>query len=155
MTGGLTAGWDYHRSEVLFNDFGLIEDFGGFDEDPAERLAKLHALGDEAAAYFRAVLPGILARFPHTIVATHVPPFRDACRYQGKISGDDWLPFLACKAVGDVLVEAMVKAPDRTMTVLCGHTHGGGEATMLPNLHVLTGGTQYGNPEIQMVLKVD
>ena len=31
----------------MLNDWGLIEEFGGFDEDPEERLAKLHALGDE------------------------------------------------------------------------------------------------------------
>ena len=57
----------------MLNDFGLIEEFGGFDEDPDERLAKLHALGDEAAAHFRAVLPDALARFRHVVVADPRP----------------------------------------------------------------------------------
>lgn len=145
---------DYHGSEVLLNDFGLIEDFGGFDENPDERLSKLHALGDEAAAHLCSVLPEALARFPHVIVATHVPPFRESCWHEGRVSDENWLPFFACKAVGDALVEAMTAAPDRRMTVLCGHTHGGGEAQILPNLRVLTGEARYGQPEVQQVLEV-
>ncbi len=39
------------------------------------------------------------------------------------------------------------------MTVLCGYTHGGGEARILPNLRVLTGGAEYGRPVIQKVLE--
>ncbi|MHC5536697.1 metallophosphoesterase family protein [Singulisphaera rosea] len=145
---------DYHGSDVRLNDFRYIEEFGGFNEDPAERLAKLHALGDEAASHFRAVLPEALERFQHVIVLTHVPPFRESCWHEGKVSDDNWLPFFSCKAVGDALQEAMATAPDRQMTVLCGHTHGAGEAQILPNLRVLTGGAEYGKPGVQRVLEV-
>jgi 3',5'-cyclic-AMP phosphodiesterase len=146
---------DYHGSDVLLNDFGLIEDFGGFYEDPAERLAKLHALGDEAADHFRAVLPEALSTFQHAVVLTHVPPFREACWHEGRISDDNWLPFFACKAVGDVLQEVMASAPGQRMTVLCGHTHGSGEAQILPNLRVLTGGAVYGKPCVQRMLEIE
>src|SRR3954466_11806353 len=145
-TAGATDGLgDYQGSDVMLNDFVLIGEFDGFYEDPAERLAKLHALGDEAAARFLAVLPDALERFRRVIVLTHVPPFREACWHEGKVSDDNWLPFFSCKAVGDALVGAMTAALDRKMTVLCGHTHGGGEAEILPNLRVLTGGARYGN----------
>jgi hypothetical protein len=40
------------------------------------------------------------------------------------------------------------------LTVLCGHTRGGGEAEILPNLRVLTGGARYGNPAVQRVIGV-
>ncbi len=146
---------DYHGSDVMLNDFGLIEEFGGFDEDPHERLAKLNALGDEAAAHFRKVLPDAISRFQHIVVVTHVPPFREACWHEGKVSNDDWLPFFSCKAVGDALVEAMTAASDCKMTVLCGHTHGSGEAMILPNLRVLTGGAKYGKPTVQRVLMIE
>jgi hypothetical protein len=145
---------DYRGSGVRLNDFGLIGEFGGFDEAADARLSKLHALGDEAAAHFRSVLPAALARFRQVVVATHVPPFREACWHEGRVSGDDWLPFFTCKAAGDALAAAMAAAPDRRMTVLCGHTHGGGEALVLPNLRVLTGGARYGMPEVQRVLEV-
>lgn len=95
-----------------------------------------------------------LARFRHVVVAAHGPPFRESCWHDGQVSNDDWLLFFTCKAVGDVLAEALAAAPDRMMTVLRGHTHGGGEAQLLPNLRVLTGGAWYGNPVVQRVLEV-
>jgi 3',5'-cyclic-AMP phosphodiesterase len=146
---------DYRGSDVILNDWGLIEEFGGFEEHPDIRLAKLHALGDEAAVHFRRVLPEALRRFHHVVVLTHVPPFRESCWHAGKISEDNWLPHFTCKAVGDALLESMSAAPDHKMTVLCGHTHGSGEAQILPNVRVLTGGANYGNPVIQRTLEVD
>ena len=52
-------------------------------------------------------------------------------------------------------MEAMPGAPDRQMTVLCGHTHGSGEAKILPNLRVLTGGAVYGKPRVQRVIELE
>jgi hypothetical protein len=132
-----------------------VVDRGAGRTRPGARLAKLHALGDEAAAHFRAVLPEALARFRHVVVVTHVPPFRESCWYRGRTSDDEWLPHFSCQAVGDALAEAMRDRPDQRMTVLCGHTHGAGEAQVLPNLRVLTGGAVYGEPVVQRVLEVD
>lgn len=143
---------DYWGLRVELSDFWLISDLAGLD--PSRRLARLRELGDEAASHFRAVLPQALEHFQHVIVLTHVPPFRESCWYQGRISDDDWLPHFTCKAAGDVLREAMAARPDRQMTVLCGHTHGEGEAQVLPNLRVLTGGAAYGEPRVQRVLEV-
>jgi len=143
---------DYWGSDVFLNDYVLIGEFMGLDA--RERLDRLHALGDEAAAHFRSLLPEALGRFRNLIVLTHVPPFREACWHEGRISDDNWLPHFSCKAVGDVLAEAMLAHPDRQMTVLCGHTHGAGEAQVLPNLHVLTGGAEYGRPKLQRRLAV-
>ncbi len=140
---------DYYGSDVMLNDFRLIGGFDGIGESKRSRLAKIHALGGEAAAHLRNVLPDALVRFQHVIVLTHVPPFRESCWHEGKISDDNWLPFFTCKAFGDVLREAMAAAPDRKMTVLCGHTHGTGEVDILPNLRVLTGGAVYGKPDVQ------
>jgi 3',5'-cyclic-AMP phosphodiesterase len=144
---------DYWGSDVFLNDYVLIGEFLGLD--PRERLETLHALGDEAAAHFRSVLPEALARFRHVLVLTHVPPFREACWHEGRISDDNWLPHFSCKAVGEVLAEVMSAHPDRQMTVLCGHTHGAGAAQILPNLRVLTGGAVYGNPQLQQILTVE
>ena len=75
--------------------------------------------------------------------------------YEGRIAEDDSLPFFCCGALGDALREAMAGRPDRQMTVLCGHTHSAGEAQPLPNLKVLTGGAEYGEPTVQRVLEVE
>jgi 3',5'-cyclic-AMP phosphodiesterase len=138
---------DYAGSDVLLNDFFLIEELAGLEPDA--RLERLHALGDEAADHFRRTLPEALGRYRRVIALTHVPPFREACWYQGGISGDAWLPHFACKAVGDALVDVMSARPDRELLVLCGHTHSSGEARILPNLRVFTGAAEYGRPEIE------
>ena len=143
---------DYQNSTVLLNDYRLIRELSGLRSD--SRLEKLHQLGDEAAAYFRRILPEALARWPSVIVATHVPPFAEAAWHEGRISEDNWLPHFSSKAAGEALVEAMRDRPDREMLVLCGHTHGAGELQVLPNLRVLTGGAEYGEPKIQRVLEV-
>ena len=144
---GTPQGW-----KVALNDWELIQDLRNLSE--RELLRKLNALGDEAAAHFRAVLPDAIEQFPELLIVTHVPPFREASWHQGRISDDDWLPHFTCKAVGDVLREAMVAHPDCKMTVLCGHTHGGGEAQILPNLRVLTGEAVYGQPAVWRFMEV-
>jgi len=140
-------------SPVELSDFFLIDELRG--KDRPELVDVLRRLGDEAAEYLRAVLPTALASYQKVIVLTHVPPFREATWYEGKISGDDWLPFFCCKAVGDVLTEYMSEYSDREAVVLCGHTHGEGEARILPNLRVVTGGARYRYPQVQTFMELD
>jgi len=147
--GRLGAGM---RSRVLMTDFLAIEDFVSLKTKAL--FARLGALGDEAAAHFRQVLPEALDHFPRVLLLTHVPPFREACWHEGRISDDDFLAHFTCKAVGDVLREAMEARPDRDLTVLCGHTHGQGYVEILPNLRVRTGGAVYGQPTLQPMVEL-
>ncbi|NOT58627.1 MAG: phosphoesterase [Acidobacteria bacterium] len=138
---------DYAGSRVMLNDYRLIKELTALNREML--LRNLNALGDEAADYLNSILPEALARFSNVIVLLHVPPFREACWHEGRISDDEWLPHFTCQAVGEVLFDAMRKRPDRQMKVLCGHTHGAGVANPLPNLMVKTGGAQYGWPSLQ------
>ena len=144
---------DYWKSDVQLNDWRLIENLAGLDR--GELLAQLQRLGDEAALHFHKVLPEALARFEHVYVLTHVPPFPEGCTWQGRITTDNWLPHVCCKAVGNALTEAMKSRPDRRMTVLCGHTHQPADAMVLPNLHLVTGAAEYYNLQLQGVLVVN
>lgn len=144
---------NFAESPVLLSDHFLVLDLAG--RTGTDLLMKLQELGDQAAAHFRAVLPQALERYQHVVLLTHAPPFREACRYEGRISNDDWLPHLSCKAVGDVLLETMSRHPDRRMTVLCGHTHGEASVQILPNLRVETGGAVYGRPVVQRVFELE
>lgn len=139
-------------STVMLNDFVRIEELSWLR--PEERFARLAALGDEAAAHLERSLSTALERYPRVLVLTHVPPFREACWHEGRISGDDWLPHFSCKATGDVLRRLMRSRADRELTVLCGHTHGAGFVEILPNLKVHTGGAQYGRPELQPTIEI-
>jgi len=138
---------------VRMNDFVMIEELSSLKREV--RRDRLRALGDEAAAYVRDLLPKAFALYPKVVFLTHVPPFRESCWHEGKISDDDWLPYFTCKAVGDALLEVMQAHPDRDLTVLCGHTHGEGTVEMLPNLRVWTGGADYGSPRIERLVEVD
>lgn len=140
------------HSQVWLNDFIHIKELTGLL--PKARFLKLNALGDEAAQYFQAILPQAVNRYPQLILLTHVPPFKAACWHQGKISNDEYLPHFTCSAVGDVLVQVMQAHPACHLTVLCGHTHSAGETDILPNLHVKTGGAEYGKPELQKLITV-
>ena len=156
----------FETSNVVLNDYLLIEELrvalGARDGQrfvetplPGSLRAALNELGAEAAAHFEKILPGALEEFRHVLVLMHVPPFHEACWHEGRTSDDNWAPHFTCGAVGDVLRSKMESRPDRRMTVLCGHTHGSGTATILPNLQALTGGATYGRPELQRTLVIE
>lgn len=148
---------DFWHSDVQLNDYGLIAELAetrvAFGNDKVELAKRLARLGDEAAAHLAGLLPEALERFPHVVVVTHVPPFREACWHEGRNSDDNWAPHFSCGAVGDVLRSVMLAHPQRRMLVLCGHTHGAGRAMILDNLEVLTGGARYCQPVVTEVFE--
>ena len=149
---------DFENSCVVLNDYLQIEELRHWRPDstldkPALAEA-LYRLGDEAARHFEAVLLQAVERYPTVLAATHVPPFKEAAWYDGRHSDDNYLPHFACQAVGQVMRRVMQSHPRSQLLVLCGHTHGSGETQILENLQVLTGGAEYGRPEIQRVLKI-
>jgi predicted phosphohydrolase len=143
---------NFMRSPVELNDYVLIEELRR--KDRRLLLLELRRLGDEAATYMRKVLSVALGRYQRVLVGTHVPPFREACWHEGKISNDDWLPHFTCQAVGEALEEAAKAYPDRRIEVMCGHTHGEGMAEIRGNLVVRTGGAEYGEPVLQGVMEI-
>jgi predicted phosphodiesterase len=143
---------DYAHSEVMLNDYVLIHDFIGLSKE--DRLGKLNALGDEAAAYCREWLPKALEKYHQVYFLTHVPPFRETCWHQGELTDDDYLPHFACKAVGEVLIDIMAAYSNRQLTVLCGHTHSPCRVQILDNLLVLAGEADYGVAQIQQIFEI-
>lgn len=152
---------EFLKSEIVLNDYFHIEELRSVSgRELAKALtpeleAKLKKLGDETAAHFSRVLPFALESAKHVIVLTHVPPFREACVYEGGVSDDNWAPHFCCIAGGEVLAETMRNHLDHRMTVLCGHTHGEGRAEILPNLTVITGPAEYGDPRVQDVIETE
>lgn len=144
---------DYARSTVMMNDYQLIAELAYLSK--AERLERLHALGDEAATHFREVLPAALDRFPHVLVLTHVPPLREACWYNGETSDDEWAPHFTCIAAGQAILEVARNFPTRKLTVLCGHTHSPGMCQPLPNVEIRTAAAEYGRPDVAGLLEFE
>lgn len=143
---------DFMNSPVWLNDYLQIDEFRGLEKGAV--LQRLHQLGDEAVTSLQDPLRDALDRFPHVMLATHVPPFRGACWHEGETSDDNWAPHFVCQSLGTLLEEAMAARPDRTLTVLCGHTHSPGMYRPLPNLTVLTGGAEYGRPGVLGVFDI-
>lgn len=145
------------RNRVILNDFYEIEDLRPFSARalvPEPLVLKIRGIADEAAAYLDAKLPEALGQARRVVLATHVPPFPQAAWHDGRQSEPDYLPFFCSVCAGNVLVKHMEANPDKELLVLCGHTHGEGEAQILPNLKVLTARAEYGKPRLQGVIDV-
>ncbi|MFG0263671.1 MAG: metallophosphoesterase family protein [Rhodopirellula sp. JB055] len=150
--GDATEG-DYAGSIVRLNDFQLIEDFRLSPPETWQSL--LNAEGKAAADRVAAKLRNLPDEITQVLIATHVPPFREACWYEGKTTDDNWAPFFVCGQLGRVLRTAAEQAPQRKHVVLCGHTHHDGVAEMADNLIVHTGFSRYGSLEIESMLTIE
>ncbi|MEO1233187.1 MAG: metallophosphoesterase family protein [Myxococcota bacterium] len=139
------------ETPIMISDFRLIEDLAWRDREA--RRDHLRSLGEVEAAALRGPLSEALAASDEVVVLTHIPPFAEACWYEGGTSHPDWQPWFTCHAVGKVLREAARAHPHKRLEVLCGHTHGAGVAEVLTNLIVYTGGADYGTPELQPGLR--
>ena len=150
---------DYWNSDVIVNDYVLITElsrwFVDYSLDKENLIEDLYTLADEPARHFEKVLLDAAGCYRNVIALTHVPPFREAAWYEGKVSDDNYLPHFSCKAVGDVLTRVIQAHPQTNLLVLCGHTHGGGRLQVLDNLQVLTGQARYEKPVIQQVLEIE
>ncbi|REJ64872.1 MAG: phosphoesterase [Planctomycetota bacterium] len=143
---------DYENSDVMLNDYRLIQELASVDK--VRRLPLLQQLGDEAADHLRRTLTAALEDHPRAFVLTHVPPLREACWHEGRLSNDEWLPHFTCQAAGEALLEVAGQFPDRQVTVLCGHTHSRGEVWPLANLQILTGAAEYRQVAVEKVFEL-
>jgi len=140
---------DPESSQVVLNDFHHIEELTNLSK--AERIAACKSLGDKAAARIRPKLEQPANSARHILVLTHVPPFRGATWHGGRISDDAWLPWFSCRVMGEVILDCARRQPDCQFTVLCGHTHGGGQYRPAHNVLVQTAEAEYGAPRIQEI----
>ncbi len=149
--GDATLG-DYENSLVRLNDFAMIEDFAR--SEPAHWKRMLVQQGEQSAARLAEKIRRLPADASGVLVATHVPPFRQSCWYEGHTTDDNWAPFFVCGCVGRVLDQASQDRPTCMFTVLCGHTHHEGIANLRDNLIVYTGAAQYGSPDVEATIEI-
>lgn len=138
---------DYITSNVIINDFRLIEDFKGLNKE--QRLEQMQSFADEDANTLKYWLDIISKEdVDDIILITHVPPFAQVSKHRGIQSDAYYLPFYSNKVLGDVLLNT----PKPTL-VLCGHTHGAAY-TEIGNIKVIVGQSDYGSPIIQKVFEI-
>lgn len=146
---------DYENSPVSLNDSRLIADF--FQAKLLSRrhlLDKMQQLADENARQLLDDIEiGIEKHIPKKIIVlTHVPPFPELCLYEGKQTDDNYLPYFASKATGDVILTAAQNYPHIEFVTLCGHTHHYAERQKLENLRVTAGAAEYYKPTVQGII---
>lgn len=144
---------DYQNSRVVLNDSRMIADL--FQEKilgKNQLLEKMQQLADADAMKLQNDLNQVISQAPKKIIVlTHVPPFKEACLHEGKISGDDWLPYFGSKVIGDLLATVAQQNPQIEFLVLCGHTHSAAKVCY-GNLVVEVGKAEYYRPEIQKII---
>lgn len=148
---------DYWQSTVVLNDSRMITDL--FQESIVSRnalLNKMQALADNDVASLEQDMrcPFGQHKIKRMIILTHIPPYKEACLYQGKISDNAFLPFFSCKSMGDMLLDQAKKNKEVMFEVLCGHTHEEAFYQPLENLTVKVGGAEYYKPKIQEHIKI-
>jgi predicted phosphodiesterase len=147
---------DYARSTVTLNDSRLIADL--FQEKCLGKdkvLAKMQQLADEDAEKLNAQLfEAIHLNAQRIIVVTHIPPFKENCLHEGKISDENFLPYFASRATGEVLLSLATEYPQVDFMVFCGHTHSASHYQPLANLVVRSGQAEYYKPTMQELIEI-
>lgn len=134
----------------MISDLFLVKILGKYP-----LLEKMQQLADADAEKLSHVISEAIKEYQpkKIIIVTHVLPFKEACLYEGKISGDDFLPFFSSKTTGNVLLQAAKNHPDINFFIFCSHTHNKAFYQLYDNLIVKVGQAEYNNPEIQEIIK--
>lgn len=143
---------DFFASQVMLNDYFYIEDLAEISRE--ERLKRMQKIADEGVTLIENRMRKAFESYSKVVVLCHVPPYRESCLYENKVAGDAWAPHFICGALGEMLSKVMQQYTDRQALVLCGHSHHRALFAPLPNLSVITGGSELGEPLLQDVLLV-
>ena len=146
---------DYTNSRVVLNDSRMIIDlFQCSALGKYQLLEKMQKLADQDAKELESRIEQAVRSYnpKKIIILIHVPPFREVCMHEGKISSDDYLPFFSSKITGEILMHAAESYPEIEFLALCGHTHSNGFFQPCPNLIVKAGASEYGKPVIVRIV---
>lgn len=139
------AGYGQHTI-IDSPDRHAIRDFYGMDRRTA--LQKMTELGRNSAAAIRKILPLALSRYHHVVIATHVPPFPTAVRFNDQPCGRMHQPHFTNLSVGLAILGIARAFPQNRITILAGHAHSKCIQTILPNLTIRVGHARTGRPAV-------
>jgi len=135
------------KSRVSNPDFSKIDDFKGRKWQAC--FNHMRILGQQTGRYFDRLLPSALRSYRNVWVATHVPPFTQAARWNGKMCNYDFQPHFSNMSLGYTLWAMSTAFPQSTMKVLAGHTHSEVSMSLRHNLSIHTAGASPKNPRYQ------
>jgi len=116
---------------------------------------KLEQLGKESAEYFRQLLPYALTKYKNVLLATHVPPFTQGLRYDGKGCVWNKQPYFANRSLGNLIWGISKRFPDRQIQIYAGHTHSAASVQIRQNISLDVAGAKPGKPSIGKLLIIE
>ena len=145
---------DFDNSLVNLNDRRLIAElYQAFLLNKSALKKEMQKLADTDASVLQETLcDAIDTDIKKVIIATHIPPFPECSWHKDKPSDENWLPYFASKATGDVIMNFVKKYADIQFFVLCGHTHTHVTIKLSDNLIIKSGFAEYYKPAIQEIL---
>jgi calcineurin-like phosphoesterase family protein len=145
---------DYRGSTVSIADNFMIRDLIGKTKD--ERLAIMQQWADGATSrLFELLASAVDADVRRLILACHVPPFAQSAVHLGAMSGPDFQPYFCNLRMGEMLLDFTQGHPEIEIDVICGHSHSDGYYEPATNMVVLTGGAEYGDPQLKGIFHLD
>ncbi|KTD24431.1 MULTISPECIES: metallophosphoesterase family protein [Legionella] len=147
---------NYYKSPVAVNDSRLIIDlFLQQGMGKKQLLEQMRELADTDAQQLKNKLQEAAdLGAKQILIITHVPPFKENCFYRGKEGTQDFLPYYASQATGNVLLELAHENQQIHFAVFCGHTHAKSIYKPLENLTIKSGQAEYYMPEIQEIITI-
>ena len=149
---------DYENSRLTMSDWIYIAELNkGYLRGSDELLKALQRVADkDAQKLCKSVLKALEdTRTRRVIIATHVPPFEEACLYAGTKSTPSGLCFFSSQILGTSLLPIIENNPNIDFLWLCGHTHSKVTVHKQNNLVVKVAPSEYYHPQITEVIHVD
>ena len=153
---GDTRNGDYENSRLTMSDWLYIDDLRReYGKGMAALKKQLMKLADaDARKLKRDVKKAIEQGYKRIIIATHVPPFEQACLYAGTKSTPSGLPFFSSKCLGTAILPIAEQNSDIDFLWLSGHTHSRATYKPCDNLTVKVAEAQYYHPQIEESIDV-
>ena len=115
--GWYDAGYgDGLNSRAELWDWDMIDELRECS-DKEQRLGLLRSLGSISANHVFEQLKDVQTK--NVLIMTHVPPYKELCKYRGVQTDDSWLPWYANRSMG----LALDRIRHANKLVLSGHTH--------------------------------
>lgn len=156
---------DWKNSTFSMSDWQIIHDFlqvsggntgmyggGGFNKGAIVSLAR--KLAHQSVQHIHDGIKAAAKYATSIIVATHVPPFKEAHVYNGRTADDNAQPWYTNKLLGDMLLDAAKAYPKIRFTCVAGHTHGRVKWQASSNLYCYVAGANYGKPALEQLIEV-
>jgi Icc-related predicted phosphoesterase len=134
------------------SDFRLIRELS-HASSRATQFRLMRERAEEMSLTLEPTLKQAAETFRQVIIATHVPPWQELCRYNQGPTSPDALPFFCNCILGAMIDRVADRHPGTEFLVLCGHTHEAAEMRR-GNRTGLCGPANYGDPKISRIFNI-